>query len=449
MEKITLCEVIKWTDGTCFNKKDIIVKSITTDSRNISDGALFIALKGKNFDGHDFAGDAIKSGAKAVVVEKQLPFDIPQIVVSDTLIALGNIAKNYRRKFYCPIIGITGSDGKTTTKEMCAHLLSAKFCVCKNHGNFNNQIGLPLSIMNLDKTTEIGIFELGMNNYGELRYLGGILQPDIVIITSIGYAHLGFFKNRRDLAMTKAEILESVRSDGLIVINRDTNFLDVLKGNTIYPPVTIGMHPSSDFRAIVTDYTGNEITLKIEKWKHLLFKIKSWNGSMIYPSLFSIFIADYFGVPRSTIAKYLYDFNLINGRGQIKECGNVKIFDESYNANPASMSMALQYFARQKARRKIAVIGQMAELGRWSKFYHRKIANLVEKLKFDAVFTVGSDAKIISESFSKTAKHFDNVGDMIEYMQNFITSGDAVFVKGSRINNLEILVQSLIEKLER
>jgi len=447
MEPITLDEIVKWTGGSCFSKNDdIVFNSISTDSRTCSCGCLFVALKGKNFDGHDFIPDVIKAGAKGVIVEKKIPVDIAQILVSDTLKALGDVARNYRRKFLCPVIGITGSDGKTTTKEMCAHLLSSRFNVCKNQGNFNNEIGLPLSIMTMTKNTEAGIFELGMNGYGQLDYLGRILQPDIVIITSIGYAHLGFFKNRKDLARTKAEILNHIRSDGLAFINGDVNFSDIFNKKLLFRPVYAGLHPANDFQGIITGYQQDQFTLRIKQWEHIDFKIKSWNGAIAYPSLFSILIADYFGVPRDLLPKLVYDFVLIGGRGLVKNAASVRIFDESYNANPGSMTVALQYFAKQKAKRKLVVVGCMAELGKWSKFYHRRIAELIKKLNFDAVFTIGEDARVISALSNNISKHFESIQDMAEYVCNFVKSGDAIMVKGSRINKLDIIVQHLTGK---
>lgn len=450
MEPVSLKEIVVWTGGKAFYAhKNSNFENISTDSRTASKGSLFVALKGKKFDGHNFAFEAIKAGAKAVVVERTLNTNLPQIIVSDTLKALGDIAAGYRRKFVCPIIGITGSDGKTTTKEMCAHLLSTEFNVCKNQGNFNNEIGLPLSVFSLTKDTEIGIFELGMNGYGQLKYLSSILQPDIAIITSAGYAHLGFFKSRSDLAMTKAEILQHTFFDGIVLVNNDTGFTKFFSGKTCFPPVRVGMKKHSDFRGIISDYDGDAFNLRIEKWNGIDFKIKSWNGTIAYPSLFSIFIADYFGVPRRKIAKSIYEFGLISGRGKLKDCRGIRIFDESYNANPGSMRMALRYFAKQKAKRKIAVIGSMAELGKWSEFYHREIAGIVKNLCFDAVFTVGDDAGIISKFCGEKGRHFETPDDLAVCLRDFVKTGDAILVKGSRINKLEIVVQKLTDSLER
>ncbi|MCM8764148.1 MAG: UDP-N-acetylmuramoyl-tripeptide--D-alanyl-D-alanine ligase [Candidatus Omnitrophica bacterium] len=450
MEPVTLKEIIDWTGGKTLNiRENIIFENISTDSRTANEGSLFVALKGKNFDGHDFAFDAIKAGARAVIVDHCLNANFSQIIVLDTHKALGDIAANYRRRFSCPVIGITGSDGKTTTKEICAHILSTRFNVCKNQGNFNNEIGLPLSIFSMTADTEIGIFELGMNGYGQLRYLSSILQPDIAIITSVGYAHLGFFKSRSDLAVTKAEILQHTLFDGLTLVNNDTGFIKVFSGRTCSPPVRIGMKKCSDFRGIMYDYDRDIFTLRIEKWNGIDFKINSWNGAIAYPALFSIFIADYFGVPRGKIAKSVYEFGLISGRGKVNNCRGIYIFDESYNANPASMKMALYYFGRQKAKRKIAIIGSMAELGKWSEFYHREIARIVKNLCFDAVFTVGDDARIISKSCGEKGRHFKTSDEISEYLCNFVKTGDAILVKGSRMNKLEIVVQKLADSLEK
>ncbi|MCX7706273.1 MAG: UDP-N-acetylmuramoyl-tripeptide--D-alanyl-D-alanine ligase [bacterium] len=450
MEPVTLKEIIRWTDGQTANiQNEMIFEGICTDSRSTTTGSLFIALKGKNFDGHDFVCDAIKAGATAVLSEKLLHHKIPQIIVKCTLTALGDIAKNYRRKFSVPIIGITGSDGKTTTKEMCWHLLSSKFNVCKNQGNFNNEIGLPLSIFSMTKNTEIGIFELGMNGSGQLRYLSSILQPDIAIITSIGYAHLGFFKSRAELAAAKSEILEHISPDGLAVVNGDTGFLNFFSGRTFVPPVRVGLKHNSDFQGILTGYDGKGFVLKIDGWRNFEFRINSWNGAIAYPALFSIFISDYFGIQRNRIEKLVRDFVLIEGRGHLKEQNGIRILDESYNANPGSMKMALHYFTKQHARRKIAIIGAMAELGKWSKLYHKKIGNILKNSTCDAVFTTGEDAKIISELCGKKSKHFENVDDLAIYVCKFVKKGDLLLVKGSRFNKLEIVINKLMEKLER
>lgn len=450
METISLGEIIRWTDGEIVNiKNEIFFDSISTDSRSISPGCVFVALKGKNFDGHSFAEEAIKSGAKAVVVQRLLGQNIPQILVNDTLKALGDIAKNYRKKFSAPVIGITGSDGKTTTKEMCWHLLSSRYNVCKNQGNFNNEIGLPLSIFSMTGKVELGIFELGMNGYGQLRYLGSILQPDIVIITSVGYAHLGFFKDRSDIARAKAEILEHISPDGIALVNRDTGFLNFFQGKTLLPPVKIGTKPGSDFQGMITDYDGNSFILKIRKWKEFEFKLNSWNGAIVYPALFSIFIADYFGIPRNSIRKLVHDFALIEGRGRIKECRGIRIIDESYNANPGSMKMAIDYFAKQQAKRKIAIIGAMAELGKWSKLYHRKIGKILQGYGFDAVFTTGEDAKIISKLCGEKGRHFETASELARHVCDFVKKGDALLIKGSRINKLETVVEKLTENLEK
>ncbi|HOC02506.1 MAG TPA: UDP-N-acetylmuramoyl-tripeptide--D-alanyl-D-alanine ligase [bacterium] len=450
MEPIKFEEVLRWTGGTSReNEKEIVFSGISTDSRCLCKDCLFVALRGKNFDGHNFVLDAVKSGALGILTERQLPYNVPQIIVDDSIRALGDIARNYKRKFNCTVIGITGSDGKTTTKEMSAFLLGSVFNVCCNQGNFNNEIGLPLSMFNISKKTEIGIFELGMNGKNQLRYLGDILRPDIVVITSIGYAHLGFFKNRRDLAEAKAEILENISIDGITLFNEDTDFYDVLREKGAHTLKGIGLGPSSDFRGFVKNYNEDYFDLEISLWKNIIFRINSWNGAIAYPALFSIFLADYFGIPKNRLPAMLHNFVLIGGRGKIRISNDIKIFDESYNANPGSMKTAIEYFALQKAKRKIVIIGAMAELGKWSKFYHKKIADIVRKSCFDFVFTIGDDARIISDSVENKGMHFDNLEDMIKHVCSFVKPGDSILVKGSRINQLDVLVQKLTMKTEK
>ncbi len=449
MEEFSLKELVDWTEGEIVNIKDeIVFNNVCTDSRTILSGCVFVALKGKNFDGHDFVQQAIKSGAKAAVVEKIVDSRLPQILVKDTLVALGNIAKNYRKRFGCPIIGITGSDGKTTTKEMCSHLLSSRFNVCKNHGNFNNEVGLPLSIFSLSSQTDIGVFELGMNGYGQLRYLGSILQPDIAVITSVGYAHIGFFKNRSDLARTKAEIVDSLLPEGLVIVNNDTGFINFFSGKTIFPPVQAGFKNGSNFKGIMVEYKKEMFTLQIKGWDNLSFRINSWNGAIAYPCLFSIFIADYFGIPRRLISRLVNEFVLLDGRGKIKESGGIRIIDESYNANPGSMESALRYFSMQEAKRRIAVIGEMAELGKHSELYHKRIGHILKDLTIDFIFTTGKDARVISDICKEKSSHFENSLELAECVSTFVKKGDIVLVKGSRINRLETVVERILEETE-
>ncbi|HPP67207.1 MAG TPA: cyanophycin synthetase, partial [bacterium] len=233
--------------------------------------------------------------------------------------------------------------------------------------------------------------------------------------------------------------------DGFGIFNRDNDFQNILKQKGVFLK-TVGFGPLCNFRGFITSYNTDSFNLQVNGWENVNFRINSWNGAIAYPALFSLFIAEYFGIPKSHLPSLVNNFVLINGRGKMRIVDGVKIFDESYNANPGSLKTALRYFALQKAKRKIVVIGAMGELGKWSRFYHKKLGDMIQKLDFDFVFTIGEDACIISKLVKKKGMHFDNLQEMTEYISGFVKAGDAVLVKGSRMNNLDLLVEHLVEK---
>jgi len=443
MDKLRISEIAGWCRGSVSGKNcKVIASAVSTDTRTLVPGSIFVALKGKNFDGHDFVGTAMKNGAVAAIVERRLQGDFPQILVQNTQKALGDIAKNYRMKFSCPIIGISGSDGKTTAKEMTAQILSCKYKVCKNEGNFNNEIGLPLSIFSLNRETDIGVFELGMNAAGQLKYLGGILQPDIAFITNVGYAHVGFFQNRNALARAKGELLECVSRNGFALVNQDTGFLGLFRRISNVPIGTFGFSKYAGFRAKYLESGIDFFTMLVINWNEE-FRLNFWNGGFAYPALGALCIGEHFGIPRHVMKRQLAEFEPIEGRGRIISIRGIKLFDESYNANPGSIRNALKYFCVQSASRRIVVIGAMAELGRFSLRYHASIGRLLAKCPVDMVFTVGDDAYVIARILKSRAKHFEDVQTLASHLIRYLRRGDAVLVKGSRVNHLEIVVNAL------
>ena len=443
MENVYIEDIIKWTGGKPFNVlRHLPVTKITTDSRAGCAGCVFIALKGKKFDGHDFVSAAAKKKCLAAVVEKKTPENIPQIVVADTLKALGAIAKHYRKRFCCPVIGISGSDGKTTTKEIVSAFLSSKYNVTSNKGNLNNEIGLPLSLLELKNSSGAGVFEMGMNGPGQLEYLADILSPDISVLTSVGSAHIGFFKSRYDLACAKGELLRKTKPSGIAVVNGDTAFNGLFENISKAETVFFGMSRNAGFRGRCLESGKGSFILNVPAWKEN-FLMRFWNRGFAYPGLASLFIGDRFSVPAKKMREILASFEPMAGRGRILGLNGIKVFDESYNANPDSMKNTLFCFAGQKSKRKIAVLGAMAELGKFSAFYHSLIGRYAGKLKFDMVLTTGENASLISQKAGKRGMYFGSRNKLNEFLAAEVRKGDYILVKGSRINELDKTVEFL------
>jgi UDP-N-acetylmuramoyl-tripeptide--D-alanyl-D-alanine ligase len=441
MEKIQISEIIKWVKGKPINiNSDFPITSIITDSRTPSPESLFVALKGERFDGHNFVMDVINKKSKAVIIEKPIEKKIPQILVNNTLKALGDIAKNYRKKFSFPVISIVGSDGKTTAKEMISSFLSSQYKVSSNTGNLNNEIGLPLSILKMNKSTTIGVFELGMNGTGQLTYLADILKPDISVITSIGSSHIGLFKNHAELAYAKCEILQKTKK--LSVINGDTGYNNIIK-KFLDGSVLFGFSRRNDFQGKYVRFDENGFDLMVVPWGKNFF-IPFWNGAFAYSVLASLFIGDYFLDEKESMRKILSQFQPLEGRGKISYNNGVKIFDESYNANPDSMKKALFYFSKQKGKRNIVVLGSMAELGHFSKFYHINVGKFLKQIPIDKVFTLGPNTELINQYSGKDGKHFDERQELDKHLLSVIRKGDNILIKGSHINQLDKTVHILL-----
>ncbi|MCM8772179.1 MAG: UDP-N-acetylmuramoyl-tripeptide--D-alanyl-D-alanine ligase [Candidatus Omnitrophica bacterium] len=442
MENVKFSEIVKWCNGKVNkNYKDFFVKGISTDTRNIKKDEIFIALKGEKFDGHNFVKIAFEKGAIASIVNHDYKNENSFLLVrvKDTLKALGDIGKNYREKLKMKVIGITGSDGKTTTKEIIKNVLSEKFITTGTIGNYNNEIGLPLSIIQASNKVEIGVFEMGMNKKGEIYYLSKICQPNLCVITNIGNAHIGFFKNRKEIADSKSEIFENLIGEKQVFLNRDDRFFNYLKDklkdkNT----TTIGVRKKADINGEIIEEGIDYFIFKCNGKK---YKMNFWNTSFIYSGLFGIAIGKKFEISENFIANTLSQIKPFFGRGEITK-GKIFIIDESYNSNPNSLKNALLCFEKKIFKRKIAIIGDMAELGKFTNFYHYYIGKLLKNLKIDIVLTFGEKSKLISDICNK-GRHFYNIEDLKKYLRENIKTGDSILIKGSRILKMEEIVNFL------
>ncbi|MFN4227231.1 MAG: UDP-N-acetylmuramoyl-tripeptide--D-alanyl-D-alanine ligase [Candidatus Ratteibacteria bacterium] len=441
MEKIRLSEIIQWCKGKVNKEfKDFYIEGISTDSRQLKKGEIFVALKGEKYDGHNFVEEVFKKGAVAAIVSEDYKGNSGLLIkVKDTLYALGNISKNYRIKLGIKVIAITGSDGKTTTKEIIKNLLSEKFNTIGTIGNFNNQIGLPLSILQADIKTEFGVFEIGMNKKGEIDYLSKICLPDACVITNIGVAHIGFFKNRKEIADAKAEVFNNLINEKFVFLNRDSDFFGYLRKKTnTNNIVSIGVKKKADINGKILEEGFDFFTFESSGEK---YKMNFFNTSFIYSGLFGITFGEKYGISKTYVKDVLSEIKPFPGRGEFIN-GKIFIIDESYNSNPYSLKNSLLSFERKNFKKKIVVLGDMAELGRFSKFYHCYIGKFIKNLRIDTIYTFGKESKVISE-VSQRGKHFYEIDELERELKKSIKKDDAVFVKGSRINKLEQIVDFL------
>jgi len=449
MEKLEIEKIVEWCGGE-INRKEFLKKcinGISTDTRKIEKGEIFIALKGEKFDGHRFIKQAYEKKATGVIVSEnvKIPFkNFCVIKVKNTLKALGDIAKGYRMFLNPYVIGITGSDGKTTTKELISKCLSKKFKTVASSGNYNNQVGLPLSIFSFDRKTEIGIVEMGMNRKGEIDYLSKIAIPNGCVITNIGKAHIGFFKNTKEIAESKSEIFKNLRGEKFCLLNRDDKFFYFLKKRSSGNIKSFGLRKDADVRGVI-EKEGNDFFYFSTFGEK--FKVNFWNTSMIYPFLSAIAFSVKFGLTISKIKNVIEKFTPIEGRGKVHNVNGISIIDESYNSNPNSLRNAILCFSRKSFKRKIVIIGDMAELGKFSSFFHTYIGKVIKKLGINYVITLGEKSEVISDLNS--GKHFLDIDQLNGFIKERVKEGDGILIKGSNFLRMERIVKFLLENLRR
>ncbi|MCM8820670.1 MAG: UDP-N-acetylmuramoyl-tripeptide--D-alanyl-D-alanine ligase [Candidatus Omnitrophica bacterium] len=448
MEAVRLDRIAVWCKGDVVDK-DITKKycyGISTDSRQIKKGDLFIALKGDRFDGTEFTNSALKNGAIAAIVPKTFQSNSKRLIkVKDTLKALGDIANGYRNTFDVYVIGITGSDGKTTTKEFIKKTLSTRYNVSGTEGNFNNAIGLPLSIFTIDKKTDFCILEMGMNRENEIRYLGKIAGPQAGIITTVGPAHIGFFKNIHQIAEAKSELIETLKGEKFCMFNYDNKFFSFFREKAPAKVLSFGMKKGADIRGNIVREENDFFTFQVDG-KRTLYKINFWNTSIIYPALIAIGLGKKFGITEKEIENALEDIKPLPGRGKIYHLKGITVIDESYNCNPNSLKASLYNLHKKSYKRKIAIIGDMAELGKLSYTYHRNIGLFIKKINLDIIITFGEKSREIGKLSGIQWKHSEDMDILNRHLSSLIEKGDAILIKGSRIMNMERIRKYLLEK---
>lgn len=446
MTPCTAREICAAVGGTLLQDSGAPVTGVTTDSRAVQPGQLFIPLVGERFDGHAYIGKALDGGAAgcltAAAPETLLPGKL-YIQVADTRLALKALASWYRNKFDLPVVQVTGSAGKTTTKEMIASVLSQRYNTLRTEGNFNNDIGAPLTLLRLMPEHQAAVIETGMNHFGEIRYLGEMVRPDIAVITNVGDAHIENLGNtRQGILRAKCEIFENLTPEGIAVLNGDDELL-----NTVTLPQTIlrcGVGDGCGVRVTDIDDRGLEgvaCTVTIEG-EHYRLTTSAPGRYMIYPMAMAAAIGRRLGLTGEEIAAGVAAYTTVGSRMHlIRLPGERLVIDDCYNANPQSMAEGLRMLAASPAQHRVAVLGDMGELGQLTAQAHRDMGALTRRLGLTAV-AVGEKMHALTET-DPQAQWFATVEEAMPAIRQLFTPGTAVLVKASHAMHFERIVKEL------
>ena len=459
MEPITLSEVLSAVGGRLlgsFDNGNIRISAVDTDSRNMSTGSLFVPLVGERFDGHDYIVRALKSGAYGTLTSRELESYDPDkfyVLVEDTMLALGKLAHYYRHKFDVKVVAVTGSVGKTTTKDMIASVLSEKFNVLKTEGNFNNNIGVPKTLFRLNRHHEMAVVEMGMNHMGEINYLTRMANPDVAVISNIGDAHIENLGSRENTLRAKSEIFNGMDGRGVAVLNGDDPLLRTLEGTLDQQILWYGAGEKNDFRCLKLDEGFDDHMIMDAKapqgrWSQY---IPSLGSFMIYSVLSAAAVGSWFGMTTDEIRKGVISFIPTKMRMEIlRRANNITILNDTYNANPQSMRSAVDTLSKMPAQRRVAVLGDMLELGSLGPVLHEGVGRFVAQKDIDILITVGELAENIcvgaaanpqTECYSRPDKE-----EAKAVLEQVVTPGTAVLFKASRGMHMEELVEFMKER---
>ena len=454
-------DIIKVTDGKLLSGNpdtDIDPAKFSTDSRAIKNGEFFIALKGANFDGNEFVGDVLKRGAIGAIVTREQEHKSTRaqehkstgagkiiIQVRDTTKALQDIAAHHRKQFNIPVVCITGSNGKTTVKDMARHLLSTHFNVLSNEGTKNNHIGVPQTLLKLNLKHQICVLELGTNHKGEIALLAGIARPTVAVFTNIGPSHLEFLGSLKGVFEAKKEMLQDLdREHGLVILNGDDEFLSKIKGKNI---VRYGFDKSNDLAAEVRSSGSGKIHFTVNN--EMGFELNLLGNHNVNNALAAIAIALNFGLSYRMIRKAFLAYKPTHMRLEPDRIRGIDILNDSYNSNPGSMMRALEAVKLYPAKSKWIVSGDMLELGRESKYFHKMIGECIAKSGFEGLVTFGELSKqTLSQAKAKGMRedrlwHCSTHDEIAGLLKKVVRKGDVVLIKGSRSMRMEKVLEKM------
>lgn len=415
--------------------------AVTTDSRTIRPGCLFAAIPGERVDGHDFIGQAAQMGAACVLCQRACDAPVAQIVVPDTQAALRALAAWYRRQFDIPFVGVTGSVGKTTAKEMIASVLSARYDTLKTEKNLNNELGVPLTLFRLREEHQAAVVEMGISGFGEMTRLAEMVRPDIGVYTLIGDAHLEFLGDRPGVLRAKGEMVTGMGPDAVIIANGDDALLrDHDFGRR---KVLFGLGAHCDVRAAEVSALGEEAMgcVICAGRRRIPVRIPAFGDHMVYAALMAAAVGLQLGLADDEIARGIAAYETVGSRGRVLHTGRITVVDDCYNANPTSVKSAVESLTRLPGRH-VAILGDMRELGPASGALHRETGAFAAE-KCALVIACGAEAKPLAEGAGKDAPWFATVEQLIAALPDLIREGDAVLVKASRAMGFERVTEAL------
>ncbi len=459
MDKISVHIAAELMNGLVEGRNDLLLTGVSTDTRKISGGELFFALKGENSDGHSFVSKAFENGAAGAVISDRnsvgvLPEGKAIVVVDDTLQALQQLAKGYlAQKKDLIKFGITGSVGKTGTKELLYACLKGKYKTARNAGNFNNHIGMPLTAMSVNSEHQAAVFEMGMGDFGEIHLLADIGRPDIAILTTIGVSHISALGSRENILKAKLEITDFFDETGCLVVNYDNDLISAYDWESQkYKVIKVGKTSGCDFRIVeakaIGEY-GSELELEISG-KVYAFEIPMPGLHHTQNAALAIAAAVTAGVEPELIEETIKTCEQTEKRLIIKNSSEgIKVIDDSYNASPESMMAGIDVLMTASGDRKILFLADMLGMGEDTEKRHRLVGEYAGKRQVDGVYTVGTDARFISDEASKyigreKTRHFETREELIENIDKLVQKGDAVLVKASRALGMEKVAEYLL-----
>lgn len=484
MEALSIKEIIKAVDGILMKgNEESFITSVTTNSKEIGNQGLFIPILGERVDGHQYINNAFDNGAMAVFTSKEI-IDMKEdkiyIGVSDTLKSLQTLASYYRDKFPIPVIGVTGSVGKTTTKEMIATVLESKYKVLKTSGNMNSQIGVSLMMFQIDKSDEIAVIEMGMSEFNEMERLTCIAKPTIAVMTNIGVSHIAQLKTQENIRKEKLNIINEFNESSILYVNGNDKLLYEIQEEYQYNHENVEYTKNPHNNAIIDmsiltssklknthvysygtrnecDYRASDINSVGSGTKFTFYSMNGKNeielGVLgehnVFNAVVALAIAEQFQVPMEDAKESLKSYRPIKMRGQIEEIHGIKIIDDTYNASPDSIKSGIAMLLEMPSvKRKIAVLADVLELGEQSNQLHYDVGEFIADKNINLVVTIGNEAKAIVKAIYELdskieAISFDENKDAIGYLKKYLKIGDAVLIKGSRGMHTEEIVNGI------
>lgn len=454
MQELTVREVIKATDGALVSGgKESALTGITTDSRRMGEGMLFIPLTGPTFNGHEFIRAAFECGAAAALTQENTEPLLDQTIirVSDTRKALGDIARFYKAKYRIPTVAVTGSVGKTTTKDMLYSILSQKYHTVKTLGNYNNDIGLPLTVFRQEAEHEMAVLEMGQSGFGEIHYLASVARPDAAVITNIGTSHIEKLGSREGIFRAKMEITDFFGPENTLIVNGDNDFLKTID-NKEYSVVKYGIeNDGCDVRAYdIHNYGADGSVFRVDtEGTSYEIRVPVAGVHNVYNALAAVCIGRLYQIDMKDIIRGIAEFELTEMRMSIEEYNGVTVINDCYNSSPDSVRASLDVLASLKAARRIAVLGDILEMGDFAEKAHTELGKSVASVGADILVTAGKNAYFLAEEAKRCGMTevmaFDKTREAARYVSSLVKRGDAVLVKASRGMKFEMITQTIQE----